>query len=128
LDFDEGASSQWSACGFRAEKSDSGVAVGKDSTQCRSGGGRMITVNLENDDQNDLFVSVIDLNRAGSPVVLNQVRINQAESLAVDIQEDGHGSGKIEWAAQQVDRPTQTVHRTVTASSGDTVRVTTFFG
>ena len=55
----------------------------------------MITVNLENDDQNDLFVSVTDLNRAGSPVVLNQVRINQGESLAVEIQEDGHGSGKI---------------------------------
>ena len=88
----------------------------------------MITVNLENDDQNDLFVSVTDLNRAGSPVVLNQVRINQAESLAVEIQEDGHGSGKLEWAAQQVDRPTQTVHRTVTVSSGDTIEVTTFFG
>jgi len=69
----------------------------------------MITVNLENDDQNDLLVSVTDLNRAGSPVVLNQVRINQAESLAVEIQEDGHGSGKIEWAAQQVDHPTKTV-------------------
>ena len=82
----------------------------------------------EGDDQNDLFVSVTDLNRAGSPVVLNQVRINQGKSLAVEIQEDGHGSGKIEWAAQQVDHPTQTVHRTVTVSSGDTVEVTTFFG
>ena len=88
----------------------------------------MITVNLENDDQNDLFVSVTDLNRAGSPVVLNQVRINQAESLAVEIQEDGHGSGKIAWAAQRVDHPTRTEHRTVTATSGDTVEVTTFFG
>jgi hypothetical protein len=88
----------------------------------------MITVNLENDDQNDLFVSVTDLNRAGSPVVLNQVRINQGKSLAVEIQEDGHGSRKIEWAAQQVDHPTQTVHRTVAVGSGDTVEVTTFFG
>jgi hypothetical protein len=88
----------------------------------------MITVNLENDDQNDLSVSVTDLNRAGLPVVLNQARINQGESLAVEIQEDGHGSGKIEWAAQRVDHPTKTVHRTVTVSSGDTVEVTTFFG
>jgi hypothetical protein len=88
----------------------------------------MITVNLENDDQNDLFVSVTDLNRAGSPVVLNQVRINQAESLAVEIQEDGHGSGKIAWAAQRVDHPTKTVHRTVTVGAGDAVEVTTLFG
>jgi hypothetical protein len=88
----------------------------------------MITVNFENDDQNDLFVSVTDLNRAGSPVVLNQVRINQGESLAVEIQEDGHGNGKVTWAAQQVDEPTRTVHRTVTVSSGDTVEVTSFFG
>jgi hypothetical protein len=88
----------------------------------------MTTVNLENDDQNDLFVSATDLNWAESPVVLNQVRINQAESLAVEIQDDGHGSGKVAWAAQQVDHPTQTVHRTVTVSSGDTVEVTTFFG
>lgn len=88
----------------------------------------MITVNLENDDQNDLFVSVTDLNRAGSPEVLNQVRINQGDSLAVEIQEDGHGAGKVAWAAQQVDDPTRTVHRTVTVSSGDAVEVTTFFG
>jgi hypothetical protein len=87
----------------------------------------MITVNLENDDQNDLFVSVTDLNRAGSLVVLNQIHINQGESLAVEIQEDGHGSGKGAWAAQQVDHPTRTVHRTVTVSSGDTVEVTTLF-
>lgn len=88
----------------------------------------MITVNLENDDQIDLFVRVTDLNRAGSPVVLNQVRINQGESLAVEIQEDGHGSGHIEWAAQQVDHASRTVHRTVTVSSGVTVEVKTFFG
>jgi hypothetical protein len=88
----------------------------------------MITVNLENDDQNDLFVSVTDLNQAGSPVVLNPVRINQGETLAVEVQEDGHGNGKITWAAQQVNDPTRAVHRTVTVSSGDTVEVTTFFG
>ena len=83
-------------------------------------------INLENDDRNDLFVNVTDLNRAGSPLVLNHVRINQRESLAVEIQ-DSHGSGHIEWAAQQVDQATRTVHRTVTVSSGDTVEVTTFF-
>jgi hypothetical protein len=88
----------------------------------------MITVNVDNEDQGDLFVSITDLNQAGSPRVLDQVRINQGESLAVEIQEDGHGSGKIAWAAQRVDHPTRTVHRTVTATSGDTVEVTTFFG
>jgi hypothetical protein len=88
----------------------------------------MITVNVDNEDQGDLFVSITDLNQAGSPLVLNQVRINQGESLAVEIQEDGHGSGKIAWAAQRVDHPTKTVHRTVTVTPGDTVEVTTCFG
>jgi hypothetical protein len=91
-------------------------------------GDPMITINLENDDQNDLFVSVKDLNQAGSPVVLNQARINQGEALAVEIQEDGHGSGKVTWAAQRVDDATQAAQRTVTVDSGDTVEVTTFFG
>jgi hypothetical protein len=88
----------------------------------------MITVNVDNEDQGDLFVSITDRNQPASPLVLNQVRINQAESRAVEIQEDGHGSGKITWAAQRVDHPGRTVHRTVTVSSGDTVEVTTFFG
>src|SRR5258708_10077681 len=95
--------SLWTRSGI-PEEGDRGPAVETDSAKCASGGS-MITVNLENDDQNDLFVSVTDLNRAGSPVVLSQVRINQAESLAVEIQEDGHGSGKngqrSEWTTPQ---------------------------
>jgi hypothetical protein len=88
----------------------------------------VITIKVANDGQGDLVVSITDLNQAGSPRVLNQVRIDQGESLAVELQEDGHGSGKIAWAAQRVDHPTKTVHRTVTVTSGETVQVMTFFG
>jgi protein involved in polysaccharide export with SLBB domain len=82
----------------------------------------MITINLENADQNDLFVSVTDLNQAGSLVVLNQVRLNQGDTLSVEIQEDGHGSGKVTWAAQRVDDARKTAHRTVMVDAGGTVR------
>ena len=88
----------------------------------------MITINVVNEDQGDLFVSVTDLNRAGSPIVVNKVRINEGDSLPVEVQEDGHGNGKMTWAALRVDFPEKTVHRTVTVGSGDTVEVTTFFG
>jgi hypothetical protein len=88
----------------------------------------MITINVANEDQGDLFVSVTDLNRAGSPVVVNQVRINEGDSLAVEVQEDGHGNGKMTWSALRVEFPEKTGQRTVTVRSGDTVEVTTFFG
>lgn len=88
----------------------------------------MITVSIENSDQGDLFVSVTDLNRAGSPVIVNKARVNAGESIQVDIQEDGHDSGKILWKAQRTDKPSQTAHRTVAPNAGDTVEVTTQFG
>jgi hypothetical protein len=88
----------------------------------------MITVSIENDDQGDLFVSITDLNQAGSPLVVDKKRLNLGESMPVEVQEDGDESAKITWMAQRTDKPAQTARRTVTPGAGDTVEVTTQFG
>jgi len=88
----------------------------------------MITISLENVDQGDLFVSVTDLNQARSPVIVDKQRVNAGDSLLVDVQEDGQGSGKITWTAQRTDHPAKTAQRTVTVGAGEPVEVTTFFG
>lgn len=88
----------------------------------------MITVTLENQDQGDLFVTVTDLNRAETPEILKKQRINQGESLLLDIQEDGHGTGRIKWLAQRTDHPQKTAQHVATPETGDTVEITTFFG
>lgn len=88
----------------------------------------MITISIENADHGDLFVSITDHNQAGSPVIVDKKRINAGESIPLDIQEDGHDSGKILWKAQRTDNPSKTAQQTVTPGAGDTVEVTTQFG
>lgn len=87
----------------------------------------MITITLENQDQFDLFVSVTDLNQAGSPAVVDKKRLNVGASMLVDVQEDSHDSGRIIWNAQRVDKPSKAAQRKASPSSGDTVEVTTQF-
>jgi hypothetical protein len=88
----------------------------------------MITITLENTDQDDLFVSVTDLNQSPPKQVLTRQRINQGDDSPVDIQEDGHGNGRITWQAERANAPNKSAQRTVSPSAGDTVDVTTFFG
>ncbi len=88
----------------------------------------MITVSVENVDQGDLFISITALNQAGSPVIVDKKRIKTGDSLPVDVQEDGHGWGKITWTAQRTEHPAKTAQRTVKVGAGATVEVTTFFG
>ena len=87
-----------------------------------------ITITLENTDHGDLFVSVTDLNVAGTPVIRTDQRINEGDSFALDVQEDGHSEGSITWSARRCDDASKTAKRTVSVSSGDTVEVTTQFG
>lgn len=89
---------------------------------------KVITITVENADHGDLFVSITDLNQAGSPVIVDRMRIKPSESMPVDIQEDGHDSGKILWKAQRTDNQSKTAQRTATPGAGDTVEVTTQFG
>ena len=87
-----------------------------------------INITLDNTDQGDLFVSVVDLNLAGTPTILNNQRINEGESWALGVQEDGDGNGSITWSAQRTDDAARTARHTVSVGSGDTVDVTTQFG
>jgi len=88
----------------------------------------MITITLENQDHGDLFVTVTDLNQADTPEILKKERINEGESRLLDIQEDGHGTGRIRWLAQRTDHPQKTAQHVATTEAGDTVGITTFFG
>lgn len=87
-----------------------------------------VNITLENTDHGDLFVSVTDLNVAGTPTVLSNQRINESQSFALGVQEDGHDNGRITWSARRCDDATKTAQHTVTVGSGDTVDITTQFG
>ena len=84
-----------------------------------------IVINLHNFDLADLFVSVLDLNQAGTPVTFN-ARINEGLTAQMAVQEDGSGRGMIQWNAQRTDDP-ETAQRTVEVTEGTTVDVTTHF-
>lgn len=87
-----------------------------------------ISITLENTDHGDLFVSVTDLNVAGTPTILTSQRINESQSFPLLVQEDGNDNGRITWSARRCDDATKTAHHTVSVASGDTVDVTTQFG
>jgi len=59
----------------------------------------MIQVTINNDDQDDLFVTVKDFNTAAGSTVLDKVRLNYRASTPVSITEDGNGDGNIFWLA-----------------------------
>ena len=87
-----------------------------------------IVIGLHNDDLADLFVTVADLNLAGTPVVLQAQRINEDQTVQISVQEDGDGNGNIQWSTQRTDDQSQTGQRTVEVTNGDTIDVTTHFG
>jgi len=84
-----------------------------------------IAIGLHNSDLGDLFVSVVDLNRAGKPVVVQSQRINENDTLQIAVQEDGSGNGSIQWTAQRTDDESQTAQNTVNVTAGLIIDVTT---
>jgi hypothetical protein len=84
-----------------------------------------IVIGLNNSDLGDLFVSVVDLNQAGSPTILDSQRINEGSSLQIAVQEDGSGNGSIQWTAQRTDDESKTAQQTVQVSSGLQIDVST---
>jgi hypothetical protein len=78
--------------------------------------------NNERTNPNDLFVSVIDLNAAGGPLILTNQRINVDQTFPLNVQEDGNGNGNIAWTARTVDG-SATNQATVSVTDGQTVEV-----
>jgi hypothetical protein len=87
-----------------------------------------INITLDNTDQGDLFVTVVDQNLAGSPTILTDKRINQGQTFALGVQEDGNGAGNIQWTATRTDDASKTAQHSATPSNSDHVSITTFFG
>lgn len=86
-----------------------------------------ITVNLHNWDVADLEVVVTDLNVEPPQVIFNQL-LKYGETVAITIQENFSGYGRVKWFAQRVDAPDKTAERTVEPSQYSNVDVTTHFG
>lgn len=84
-----------------------------------------IVIGLHNADLCDLFVTVVDMNLAGSPVTLQSQRINENDTFQIGVQEDGSGNGSIQWTAQRTDNPSQTAQQTVQVTSGLVIDVST---
>jgi hypothetical protein len=87
-----------------------------------------VIATLRNTDLADLFVTVNDLNLAGSPAILDNARINESQSIQIAVQESGSGTGNVKWIAQRVDGGSDPAERTVEVSAADEIDVTTFFG
>lgn len=87
-----------------------------------------ISISLHNTDVGDLYVTVQDLNRSGSPIIIDSQRINRDQRFSIDVQEDGSGSGNIVWSAQRTDDDSKTATHPATPRSFEIVDVTTYFG
>ena len=83
-----------------------------------------IPVILHNDAICDLFVSVTDLNVAGSPQTVTNLRVNEGQEFPMAVQEDGDGHGNITWSAQRTDDPTMNKQETRRVDAGDRISVT----
>ena len=86
----------------------------------------MIPINIVNDDSGDLFVTVTDNNTRPPAAVLSNRRINENDSVPVQVQEDGNDRGNISWTATRADDPDRTRTDSETPPANDSVRVTTF--
>ena len=84
----------------------------------------MIQITLHNADNVDLFVSAVDNNQPGSPVVFPNQRLNQGQSSPpLNVQEDGNGQFSITWTATDVNDPTRTQSKPKAGGAGDEVDV-----
>ena len=87
-----------------------------------------IMISIHNSDLADLFVTVLDLNLSGTPIIVQNQPLNEDQTLQAAVQENGEGNGNIQWNVQRADDPSQTAQRTVEVTNADTVDVTTHFG
>ena len=85
---------------------------------------------LDNTDMGDLFVTVLDLNLApGAKPVLDNQRVNERDSVFVDVQLDGRSKFDIRWTAVRADDPGKTATREISGDDNPApIGVTTFFG
>lgn len=87
------------------------------------------TITIKNEDLEDLFVWVNDLNAYGKPYVINGIRLNQGRTRSVDVQLDGSGEGRISWRVQRHnDEHRQRLEEEVIVKPETIVEVTTRFG
>lgn len=81
---------------------------------------------VQNTDLGDLFVTVRDLNAAGSPVIFKDERVNEDDNYSFEAEADGGGDGKIDWEVRRTDNPNKSGTKSnVTFTDGETIDVYT---
>lgn len=83
-----------------------------------------IDIEIKNGDNNDNFVTVRDRNRAGSPIVWDQNRLNGGTSGLCSLEADGSGLTKCQWTATRTDDQTETRTEDDEAYQGNIIFVT----
>jgi hypothetical protein len=84
----------------------------------------MIQINVNNNDSDDDFVTIVDNNTSPPSVVLNSLRLNKASNpVQVNIQEDGNGKGNVTWTAVRANDPNTSKTDSATPANLDTVNV-----
>jgi len=69
-----------------------------------------IGATIENGDAiSDIFLTVEDLNLGASTVIVNRRRLNVGKRMALTLQADRDGRGKIHWIAEPADGPAGTI-------------------
>jgi len=88
-------------------------------------GGSGLTVTINNDSDDTLLVSVVDLNASPPQRVLSNEVINGNASVAVPIAADDGGRGHVSWTARTSDSDMRKCGRDEAANlnDGDTVSV-----
>lgn len=83
----------------------------------------LIQVTINNDDPDDIFVTVNDLNTAAGTTVLDKARLIYRASTPVDITMDGGGDGNISWLAVLAKDSTVSKAGNATPRNGDQIDV-----
>jgi hypothetical protein len=88
-----------------------------------------LSIRIHNDDLADLFVWVWDLNTFSGDLVLDAVRLNEDDSVDIEVQGDSDDNGRIAWRAVRAD-DSDAIRQVdeLEVSDGDRVDVTTRFG
>ena len=88
-------------------------------------GGSGLTVTINNNSDDTLLVSVVDLNASPPQRVLSSVVINGSSSVSVSIAADNRGQGHVSWTARTSDAYMRRCGRDEAANlnDGDTVSV-----
>jgi hypothetical protein len=64
---------------------------------------------VKNGFSKDIFLTISDLNKGSDQVIVDRKRLNEKRSIAITLEADSSGLGKIHWVAEPSDGPVGTI-------------------